>query len=103
MRVLYYHHANALSNIFPPQMGSLPKSLENLTIISLIYAIVQISATVKWKTHNAARNFPEISQKVICIYRMYPSLTQTGVPDLQHWNTVQKHYMRNAVIHTALT
>lgn len=57
-----------------------PKVLENLTVISVIYAIIQISASVKWKTHNAAltaRNFPEISQKVIDIYGLNLYLTLT--------------------------
>lgn len=74
MTVLYYQPVNALSHVFPPQMESLPKVLENLTFISLIYAIIQISASIKWKTRNAAltaRNIPEISQNVIYIYRMY--------------------------------
>lgn len=90
MGVLYYHPANSLSHVFPPRWSPYPnflrpKVLENWTIISLISAIIQISASFKWKTHNAAltaRNFPEISQKVIYMYRMYPYLTQTGVPDL---------------------
>lgn len=62
-----------------------PKVIKKLTIISLIYAITQISASVKWKTSNVAltvRNFPEIFQKIIYIFGMYPYLTPAGVTDL---------------------
>lgn len=81
-----------------------PKVIKKLTIISLIYAITQISASVKWKTSNVAltvRNFPEISQKIIYIFGMYPYLTPAGVTDLQQQNTFKKFciYVRNAVIH----
>lgn len=70
MRVLYYHHANALSHDFPPQkqccVSPYPRVLEKLGIISLIHTIIQISPSILQRTHNSllisrnfARNFPE--------------------------------------------
>ena len=48
--------------------------------------------------------FAEIFQKASYIYKIYSSLTQTGVHDLQWRNIFQKFYlyMRNVVNHFAI-
>lgn len=110
MTALYYHYANTLSHIFPPQKQSCVspyhRIFENLRIVSLIYTIIQIHLNVPWKTHKSlliARNYSQnFTESQLHLQNKY--MTHTRIHDLQQQNIIHKCclYMRNVVIHTAI-